>query len=58
MFTACSACPSHTSRAASRDPPAINADASYIPGNTGSSLVPRPKPSNAGLLLAVRTAAK
>ena len=53
MLTACSTSPLHIGSAACAEPPAISADASYMPGKTGSSSVPRPKPvkdgSRAGL---------
>ena len=58
MLTACSTSPFHTRSAACADPPAISADASYMPGNTGSSPVPSPKPLNVGSSLASRTASR
>ena len=42
MLTACSTSPLHTCSAARAEPPAISADASYMPAKTGSSLVPSP----------------
>ena len=58
MFTAWSTSPFHIRSAACAEPPATRADASYMPGKTGSSLVPRPKPLNVGSSLARRTAAR
>src|SRR5580698_7467761 len=48
MLTPCSAEPSATARAAAMVAPVTSADASCMPGNTGSSGVPRPNRSRSG----------
>src|ERR1700684_2321483 len=49
MLTPCSAEPSTTARAAAMVAPVTSADASCMPGNTGSSAVPRPYRSASGV---------
>src|SRR5580693_860792 len=49
MLTPCSAEPSATARAAAMVAPVTSADASCMPGNTGSSAVPRPYRSASGV---------
>ena len=61
MLAPCSDAPDHIAWTAASVAPATSADASCMPGKTGSSGVPRPKPGGggrSGSWPAARTAAR